>query len=577
MLAQVREGEEEAALVESSMGDLRSVLGDRTRYRVRSVRLHHDSSGFHEIGVIYYVEKRRPAWTVDPTLLDVLNQLIVLARRGRLVALYCSDQAKRQALSRRVSRQGEPGLGKLEKIPASRLNAAFVSGSARTLWLTGTHTRVSVKADNKVLTGIDLRDALDPLEDQTFHFTSARCLPTGHDQPIGTSPRSSSVWQGRSRSWEEFAGAVVGLFENLEGITAPIDSPFPVLAVEATDPDAAAEAFDISILPAELIADTALDAETRAEVQVLSDHTAFEILETEGASARTRVRFEGSEVGEIEFTLSTPSPGETAVEISGEAIEGQEETFSRVFEAAHHRDWLMIRYESGHTLVDGAIYEIRHRDLPFDGYEWIDLRGFAVTKEKPSTLSRIGEEDSLFCWVQQKWRAEGGTPRGWLACDDGSMEIADFIHVDAEAVPPLLSLIHVKGAKSGSTNRGLSVSAYEVVTAQAVKNLRHLDRILLDEALRQGLERRVGSLVWNDGRPRSRNEMLDVLSGLPTPVRQVVILQPHLTSRTYEQGRTEGGTSASKRLVQLDTLLLAAEASCHGLGSRLVVLGADSP
>ena len=76
---------------------------------------------------------------------------------------------------------------------------------------------------------------------------------------------------------------------------------------------------------------------------------------------------------------------------------------------------------------------------------------------------------------------------------------------------------------------------------------------------RQGLERRVGRLVWNDGRPRSRNEMLDVLSGLPTPARQVVILQPHLTKRTYVQGRA-GGTSASRRLVQIDTLLLGAEA-----------------
>ena len=59
----------------------------------------------------------------------------------------------------------------------------------------------------------------------------------------------------------------------------------------------------------------------------------------------------------------------------------------------------------------------------------------------------------------------------WLACDDGAMEIADFILFEA-GPPGLIEVIHVKGAHSSSPNRGISVSAYEVVVGQAVKNLR---------------------------------------------------------------------------------------------------------
>lgn len=46
-----------------------------------------------------------------------------------------------------------------------------------------------------------------------------------------------------------------------------------------------------------------------------------------------------------------------------------------------------------------------------------------------------------------------------------------------------LSLIHVKASDDAKVSRGVSVSKYEVVTAQAVKNLRSLDRAILSEGL----------------------------------------------------------------------------------------------
>ena len=106
----------------------------------------------------------------------------------------------------------------------------------------------------------------------------------------------------------------------------------------------------------------------------------------------------------------------------------------------------------------------------------------------------IGTAGSLFCWIKNCWNVNRDSGNsGWLACDDGSGELADFIHLDEHQ--GTLSLIHIKGASTSSPTRGISVGAYEVVVSQAIKNLRHLDRFYLAEGLRLGLERNIGRLV----------------------------------------------------------------------------------
>jgi hypothetical protein len=581
VLAEIREDEDVDGFFEGAMRDLEEEVEDTNRYEIRS-QLREQTSEFDKVGILHYLERRPATWSADRAVIDELNQLIILVRRRRIVALYCSDQAKRVALSRRFSRPGIAGLGQLEKIPAARLNAAFVHGTARTLWLTGTHKRVSVKADNKVLTGIDLRDALDPLEDQTFHFTSARCQPDPDDPDrpiIGASPHASSVWKGLSRQWDEFAAAIQYFFDKIERVASPVDSPFPILAVETTDFGAVSDAFDIGILPPDILASVSLGHAVAPSIVALSDQTAFEIIKTTGASVAARVDFDGVKVGDVFLRVEPSPPDAVNVTVEGKAALGHESRFAEVADALRNPDLLSIRFDSGHTLVDGAIYVIRHRDIPFDGYEWIDLSRYKVTKEKPPALTAelIGHEDSLFSWVRSTWGTGNGERRRWLACDDGAGEVADFIHLDAEADPPLISLIHVKGAKSSSPNRGLSVSAYEVVVAQAVKNLRHLDQALLGKRLKGGLKKQVGKLVWRDGKSSTRDEMIDALAALPAShARKVVILQPHLTKGRFDSARIRDGTADAKRLAQLDTLLYGAEASCHGLGARLVVLGDET-
>ncbi|WP_261319183.1 hypothetical protein [Rhizobium leguminosarum] len=76
---------------------------------------------------------------------------------------------------------------------------------------------------------------------------------------------------------------------------------------------------------------------------------------------------------------------------------------------------------------------------------------------------------------------------------------ADFIHINDLVDPPELTLIHVKGSGSADVERGISVSDYEVVVGQAIKNLRHVDRGLLKEKLIANAVGVLQNAVWHNG------------------------------------------------------------------------------
>ena len=173
-------------------------------------------------------------------------------------------------------------------------------------------------------------------------------------------------------------------------------------------------------------------------------------------------------------------------------------------------------------------------------------------------------EGSLFCWVQQ-------THKGWLACDDGANEKADFIHLDDSAKPPVLSLIHVKSAKSDKPSRRLSVAAYEVVTGQAIKNVQWLDKQTLAKGL--GDAARASNHFWKDGGLAAKDDFIAAIDAVgDNYVRRVVIVQPHVTEAAMKKADTAKDGVNRLRLDQLNTLLASAWRSCNGLGADFRVI-----
>jgi hypothetical protein len=154
------------------------------------------------------------------------------------------------------------------------------------------------------------------------------------------------------------------------------------------------------------------------------------------------------------------------------------------------------------------------------------------------------------------------------------MEIADFVHLDMTASPPRLSLIHVKGAKSDSATRGVAVSPFEVVTGQAVKNIRHLDNLILSDGLQNGLGKKISSLVWNNGAPAQRQDMIEALDDLGADYeRQVVVVQPQALKSSIESARQDPTSAGAARLRQLDALLTGAAAACRNVSAGFIVVG----
>jgi hypothetical protein len=518
-------------------------------------------------------------WTTDETVLDRINQLALVCRRNRHVAIYLSDPSWRAAVTRQFDVKGVRGVGALRRIPAGLLNAAFVKGSARTLWLSGIHRPSSVKADNKILSGIDLRDALDPLNDQTYFFTAARCLPgiPSFGLPVGVSPRGSRIWAGATNLWSEFRATVSLLLRHLESVTTPEEAPLPVVAVPSADAGKIAGAFDVGLLPPEILDDSTTTEEERQELEKWAYHTEFEVVDTAGPDLKANLTLDGTLLGTVEFSLDLSTPDHIKWQATGDCASAAVKVEHAAALAACNRSgWVKIWYESGHTLSNGAIFEERFRDLPFENFKFVDFGKHFVKQEKPKNLdlSHIGKQKSLFCWVLNNWPIAGrSTGAGWLACNDGSMEIADFIHLDDEC--EALSLIHVKGAGSNDSERQISVSKYEVVVGQAVKNLRHLDRLLMAEGFTVRLSEKIKDLVWRDRSPVDRAVMHDALKNLKSQCdRRVIVLQPQVTKRRWDYARKNPNSPDAARLRQLNTLLLSASAACHGLRASFLVIGA---
>lgn len=573
VLARIKDEFEPSGLVDYSLQDLRGMLnlGDGTRRQLVNLVVARQDEEL-EVGYIHFTEHRLVSWIDDPSLVDVINHLALICRRNRHIGICITDSSFRSSVVRRFDRGETAGLGALQTISAGLINAAFVRGDARTLWLSAAHRRTTVKADSKILSGIDLRDALDPIDDQSYYFTAARCRTDmeGVEGSIGSAPRSSKVWLGVTDEWKEFRSTVTALLTRLEETRRPESSPLPVIAVTSIDVEKVKGAFDVALVSPELAGDDpSTDDDSREILERWSYGGNFEILETDGPSFLAKLSLKGASIGTAKFDIQITNPEKVTWHVSGEPTEEDvRELHEEALKACRNLNWLKVWYGSGHALTNGALFEMRYRDMPFRGYSWGGFRNFDITREKPDPLTEVGRQDSLFCWIKQRWN------RGWLACDDGSMEIADFIHLDDQSTPPVLSLIHAKGAGSKESSRGISVSKYEVVTGQAVKNLRSLDRQLLDEGLSQGIARKIGALVWHNDRSSDRHRMLAALGQIGADYeRRVVIVQPHLSRTAYEHARQHRRSRDSARLRQLDALLLGAEAAVHGTGSTLIVFG----
>ncbi|MFD1534017.1 hypothetical protein, partial [Pseudonocardia aurantiaca] len=546
-----------------------------------------DSLGeFDQFAITVHRVESRPGWLRETVLTDVRHELTVAFRRDRLIAVHLPASI-RDAFQTWLDKPPRPMV---RRLASEVLERALLKGESRGLWLRGTHSPQKTKPDSKNIVGPDLRQTLSPVEDQTYALGSGRSLlPSAPSRvaltgTVGTTPTRSLVWNKATEDFDEFAQCALELLELLwEEITkitegAIGDPAFPLLTQPVFDFDNVWGAYDISCAnPVNLPDDTNDDKVSAAitlESAVLNIHGKDDSSDFELDIGRNM------SVGGVMRGRLLVSEDSAQLRLGLKGNPTDHTLALPVRDALDHTDLLTVYYASGHVFTQGTLYKPQITPYPFPNWRWGDFVGYSISKEKPGTKDSspaeihemIGKDNdhSLFAWVLSVY------PNGWLTCDDGSGELADFIHVSDDDFT--ISFIHVKGAANDSDRRGVSAASYEVVTSQAVKNTYFMKDSTLVEHLKSAPV--PTPATWIDGlREDDRSGLIEAIAERDARSKyEVVIVQPHVRRKTYEDlylaaKRAEKPSADLLRLRRLENILNGGRPTMTGMGADLFVIG----
>jgi hypothetical protein len=551
-----------------------------------SQRISQEDGDPGDIDAIYafiYQRTRIPSWAVEDSIYkNTEYSLAVLVRRRKLIAIHC-DSSLQSSLQRWLDK---PPLPPVRRVPAELFQGALLRGEAKSLWLHGTHSPRTTRPDSKNLSGRKLQDALNPLEDGSFAMNSARAaLPRDESRValvgnIGTTPRKALMWSKPTTDFDEFVAVALeamNLIEETADTDSGVDRPYPVLAVESTDLSAVFGAYDVmtigsdSLPTAPDVDPDLIDAAATLERAILNIHG-----RADSAEFVLDVGLDGAIGGSLRGTVARIGR-RIRFNFGYEGEPTNPDPVRQVLEALRYGDELLtVYYDSGHMVDGRAIWSPQVRPARFPGWSFYDFENFNIAQEKPDGDSpqkihnaiALSGDNSLFAWVVMHYSS------GWLICDDGPGEVADFIHVAQDYT---LSFIHVKAANSRSASRHVAVGAYEVVASQAEKNLLNIDLASLRQRLESPMVPSPAS--WIDGqRTEGRAEFMDALQyHFPKDEKRVVIVQPHISRDLYRRVHATSPPGQPfqdlYRMRLLETLLNGTRGTVVSVGADLIVIG----
>lgn len=525
--------------------------------------------------------RQPPNWaTADSPFIQISLDLTVVLRHRQLIAVH-ADQGLMGVIQTWLDRPPRPSF---RRIPPGALNAALLKGEAKGLWLRGTHARRTTKPDTKNLSGRRLQDALNPLEDSSFSMGSARAeLPADEDfgslsGTVGTTPRKSLVWISTTNGFDHFVVLIRDLLKLVEATLdagKSVESPYPWLSTEVHDLGGVANAYEITTLDIDDLPRTPEWPDQALAAADILQRASFDIHgRSADAGFTADVGLDGSMRGTIACTVKSRAGGaELTFGVDPVKPSTDHSSVRLILDALGYIDLITVYYESGHAISAGNIYSTTIRPAPFPNWKWRDFTGYDIRREKPpfkqpqeihDHIAKDGD-NSLFTWVVRNLGTDG-----WLTCDDGAGEIADFVLYEGNGA---VSFIHVKAATSDSPNRPVKVTSFEVVTSQATKNLPYLNiTTLIDKLSNPGTPKPAS---WYNGiELPGRTEMIDYLKERPAQAPwRVIVIQPQMTKHRYEQVTAIPDSIERTRLKLLETMLNSARGTVTGLGADLDVIG----
>lgn len=530
-------------------------------------------------------EKRKVTWGGGNQVEDQLNHLVSYFALGRFVLIYVSDAELKSEVHDALF---DGGLTDWQPVDERVLVNAYIKGSTlKTLWLGGTHRNVSVRPSSKVISGPDLADAIDPFGDSTFVAGAVR------SSKAGVSLKRSGLWFRPTKDWRDFSDISKTVLDLLVATQTNIASLSSAvhwgLATRVFDFTGVGPAYDIEwadpdTLKGKQRARKLEQLRGRFEIEISSAVVANKdvsilVSETSSGVSCNLVLQPDFKAGRLVLAFLGTYPAQFADLVVG---------------ITSDPELIRVYYDTWHTISGASLCLAMVQDRAFT-LEFCDFNpgtGYRVDREKPPGKSVpianifTAADLSLFKWVFKEGLAQLGLSqpmpgRCWLYCDDGAGEVADFIHIELPSNPatqkPKITLIHVKGANNHKATRRISAGAYEVVTAQAMKNLRRMSSVSIIPDLTASVGKHGGTRIWDQpwsiGLTSSSavgSAMLTALSTITADCEyEVIVVQPHVLQSKY---MTSSGHAVNTPSVQLRSLLYGAHLMAQAAGAKFRVI-----
>jgi hypothetical protein len=529
-----------------------------------------------------YKLNKIPTWLKGSELLDLENHVFVSISAGNYIAFYFSEKGMKDEIR---SYFNKVGLLFLRAIDIKKLNYNFINeDNIKMLWLLGIHGRNSFKADSKVLGGDNVADTLDPLNDQSYMMSAVRTEIGDTKRSIGLNPFKSSIWRGPCKDWSTFENRVIEILDILNKNDKKEDSPIGILAYPISEMKGIKSPYEFSIIDYDFFNED--DGQRQKELLKKLKNDYFVEVNQSIASHNISITiyYKNDNVGDIKVEPEI-NDYEVSFKITNKnhRIRKPFEDYIKIFK---YPELIKCWYESGHALINGMLFKTDYRDVSYNSFLWAGFEGYKITQEKPEingslSLEHIGKQKSLFCWVKKGWNGKWikpddfnttEKPLGWLYCDDGAGEKADFIHVVEHDNCIILSLIHVKAANTESRQRRISVGAHDIVLNQAIKNLRYCNRKTLSADLRDRLDKSARKSCWKDDKPVDPEDFIKYLERIEKSSnfrKRVIVIQPHTQKSCY----SDNDNSNIKK--QLDVLLVSTDNAIRASGAEFHIVGLD--
>jgi hypothetical protein len=454
------------------------------------------------------------------------------------------------------------------------------------------HGKYSHKAASKTISGSGVVDSLSPLLDQSYMMSASRSIIQvfEDEMSLGVNPFKSVVWSSPCKTWKSFEDKIIRILDWVKTKDTESDKAISVLSYPVDNMQSFEDPFDFAFISSDTVDSQTHTSTYEDLIQIEGFDVSFFIEKRiQKNEFELTVYMDDSKVSVFKIITSIK---EYKVSIDAIEVEFAPKEYSSLMKAIRKSikkpELWKCWYASGHALIGGMAFETELRTAKFEKHYWSDFdKKYNISKEKPINslgkvdLTKIGNSDSLFCWIKNTWSPNFNSlsdelylgnenSSGYLLCDDGSGEISDFVHIGKINDTYVQSFIHVKAKSSNAKKRGISVGALDIVVNQAVKNTIRYDRL---NFLKELKEKNTSStkMCWRDGKKITFSdfctEVTEILEmNVGKIKKQVIVVQPHTVKEIFK-------TQDDKRSQQLNTLLLAAESSIKTADSDFFVIG----